>query len=833
MTRQLSSAAVFLCTGLLLYPLRAAEPSPSVDEIRLKDVLVIRSLTRPGRSAVRVDPIEAQVVAGTWKAPAAGDSVAGPDGEEQKWETASANDQGSLAGSTFRGGYVFWPVVSDRERVMLLEAAGNGCVYVNGEIRGGDSYGFGYFRLPVLLRSGTNEFLFPGGRGDLRVKLLPPSGPLSIHTADSTLPDIIAGETEPLWGAVVLLNATTKPMRAGLRVLDRESPEQFVELPPLGMFKAPFLMAPPLSTPSNSCAIVLEATDHSGAAPARAEVNLRVRQPNETHVRTFRSGVEDSVQYYAVNPAPGPAECGQALFLSLHGAGVEARGQAESYMPKKWGNIVAPTNRRPYGFDWEEWGRWDALEVLGQATARFQPDPRRIYLTGHSMGGHGTWQLGAHFPDRFAAIAPSAGWISFRSYIGGRSAPAITNAVQQMLLRAGAASETLLLATNYAHEGVYILHGDADDNVPVTQAREMRRVLGEFHRDFDFFEQPGAGHWWDASDEPGTDCVDWAPMFDFFARRVIPTDESLRRIRFTTVNPAVSARCHWVTIVSQERALEPSSVDLRCDPGRRRIVGVTTNINCLALDFPTIAAGAGLTLEFDGQKLEKIELPESGCCEAPRLWLVRSSGTWSVGKQPDAALKSPERSGPVREAYRNHMVLVYATQGTPEENAWSLAKARYDSEAFYYRGNASVELMADTDVVAGKAMRGSSWRNVILYGHADCNAAWSQLLGKSPVQVRRGSMRVGNRELSGTDLACLFLQPHPQDAGALVGVVAGSGLPGLRVTERMPLFISGAGFPDCLVFGADLPAKGLGGIRCAGFFGNDWQVDSGEFAWTQ
>ena len=46
-------------------------------------------------------------------------------------------------------------------------------------------------------------------------------------------------------------------------------------------------------------------------------------------------------------------------------------------------------------------------------------DPDRIYLTGHSMGGHGTWHLAANDPDRWAAIAPSAGWISFDTY-GGR-----------------------------------------------------------------------------------------------------------------------------------------------------------------------------------------------------------------------------------------------------------------------------------------------------------------------------------------------------------------------------------------------------------------------------
>ena len=42
--------------------------------------------------------------------------------------------------------------------------------------------------LPVLVRAGTNELLFQAGRGDLRAKLIPPPGPLAIHTADCTLP---------------------------------------------------------------------------------------------------------------------------------------------------------------------------------------------------------------------------------------------------------------------------------------------------------------------------------------------------------------------------------------------------------------------------------------------------------------------------------------------------------------------------------------------------------------------------------------------------------------------------------------------------------------------
>ena len=112
----------------------------------------------------------------------------------------------------------------------------------------------------------------------------------------------------------------------------------------------------------------------------------------------------------------------------------------------------------------------DAMEVLSLARAQLHPDAQRIYLTGHSMGGHGVWQLGALFPDQFAAIGPSAGWISFFSYADARR---FTNAtpVEALLQRATATSETLTLETNYLQEGVYVIHGGDDDNVPAAQAR--------------------------------------------------------------------------------------------------------------------------------------------------------------------------------------------------------------------------------------------------------------------------------------------------------------------------------------------------------------------------
>lgn len=61
----------------------------------------------------------------------------------------------------------------------------------------------------------------------------------------------------------------------------------------------------------------------------------------------------------------------------------------------------------PYG-----WPRMeeDLLLILDQVQSLFRTDPTRIYLTGISYGGFGSWYMAARHPDRFAAIAPVVGW---------------------------------------------------------------------------------------------------------------------------------------------------------------------------------------------------------------------------------------------------------------------------------------------------------------------------------------------------------------------------------------------------------------------------------------
>ena len=708
------------------------EPTKSAALKLPAECLVLPGLGTSGRSAFHVDPVEAQIVNGQWKAPHAGESVISPGGSVRKWEAAKLQANGSPEHGRGPGAYIYVSILSAEQHTVMLQAAGHGMVYVNGEPRGGDPYGFGNVHLPVLLKAGSNDFLFQVARGGLTFSLVPPKAQVQFDLADQTTPDLPAGKEFKTWVGVVVVHS-------GAEKLDDLLVEAKVGSGPSVTTK----LAPTIPFSARKVAIQLIGTAlPAGNAPVhlilrqgqvvkdKAELNLGVKTAEQLQKETFLSSIDDSVQYYALLRAKASAATQKkGLILTLHGAGVEGVGQAACYQPKTWADIVAPTNRRAYGFDWEDWGRLDALEVLQHVQKELDTDPQQVYLTGHSMGGHGAWHLAALYPDLFAAIGPSSGWVSMWSYAGLRRSEH-SDAVQEMLLRSSLPSDTLALARNYSHLGIYVLHGDKDDNVPVTQARIMEERLSGSHSDFIYDERPGAGHWYGG-------CVDWQPMLDFLARHRIPTSEQVRQVDFATASPGVSAQSHWVTIEAQLHPFKLSTVSLRHDPAARYFGGTTANVARLSLNLAIMPPNEPVTIKLDGQSMSGIAWPQG---EA-RIWFVKEKGKWTHTGKPLPALKGPVRYGPFREAFRNHMLFVYGTRGTLEENAWAFAKARFDAETFAYRGNGAVQVTPDTGFKSGETRE----RNVILYGNADTNGAWQALLGSSPVQVSRGKVRIARR----------------------------------------------------------------------------------------
>jgi poly(3-hydroxybutyrate) depolymerase len=813
---------------LLLLPLASA---PAQDIVFTKG-LVIRSAPGFPDNIAGKDPIEAALVAGSWRSPRAGDEVRYNDTLAGVWEEVRGDSMGWFDDPLLGGGaYLYFELDVPRRQKMILLPMGSSMSYVNGIPRAGNPYGmketwerweppFDYALLPVELFAGKNWFLFPCTRGRFKARLFVPPAEVFLNAKDCTLPDLIEAAPYEGFGAIVVVNATARTLK-GLHIESSlagcSTSEKAGVIQPMSVRKVPFPIRCRSALPAGRLPLSVRLLS-GGRVLDSAVLEVRVVRRAEAHRVTFLSGIDGSVQFYAVLPASGE-ESSAALVLSLHGAGVDALNQAASYEAKSWAHIVCPTNRRPYGFNWEDWGRVDALEVLGLARSHLQFDESRVYLTGHSMGGHGAYHLGSLFPDRFAAVGPSAGWISFWSY-RVRERFENPSPMRQMLMRPALASDTYTFARNFS--AVYILHGSDDDNVPVEQSRAMARHLGTFHRDWLLHEEPGVGHWWDRSDEPGADCVDWAPMFDFFARHARPEQWRIREVHFATPSPGVSSRCDWASIDAQLEQWKLSRVDLRIDPGARRIVGGTENVRRLSFRLSALLSAGTVGVSLDSQTIAGVPWPADG-----NLRLERKRGAWSVAGVPAANLKRPERYGAFRDAFGNNVALIYGTMGSAEENLWAFAKARFDAERFWYQGNGSIEVLADTECTA--ATLGA--RNVVLYGNAGTHRLWGRLLGDSPVQVGEGRVSAGGRVFRGRDIACVFIRPRGERFS--VGVVSGTGLTGMRATNRMPYLLPGIGFPDLLLSRASSYEEGEKALLGAGFFGDDWSLDGGEFVWRE
>jgi len=131
-----------------------------------------------------------------------------------------------------------------------------------------------------------------------------------------------------------------------------------------------------------------------------------------------------------------------------------------------------------------------AMAALAEAESEFNGDRTRIYLTGLSMGGYGSWYLAGKYPGKFAAIAPICGGILMPDM--ARMQPPDDN------------SPYLEAAKKIGKTPVWIFHGGDDPVVPVTESRRMNEAMKTLGGEVRYTEYPGVGHnsWEKAYAEP-------------------------------------------------------------------------------------------------------------------------------------------------------------------------------------------------------------------------------------------------------------------------------------------------------------------------------------------
>ncbi|MBN1293020.1 MAG: prolyl oligopeptidase family serine peptidase [Candidatus Latescibacteria bacterium] len=122
----------------------------------------------------------------------------------------------------------------------------------------------------------------------------------------------------------------------------------------------------------------------------------------------------------------------------------------------------------------QRWSNEFLITLLDDIIAQYRVDTDRIYLTGLSMGGYGTWSLAFEYPDRFAALAPVCG--------GGNR----------------------YLVYTIKDVPVWVFHGELDTSVPVERGKEMVETLEKIGGNVKATFYPGRGHdcWHETYNDP-------------------------------------------------------------------------------------------------------------------------------------------------------------------------------------------------------------------------------------------------------------------------------------------------------------------------------------------
>ncbi|MFC2097016.1 prolyl oligopeptidase family serine peptidase [Bacteroidota bacterium] len=142
--------------------------------------------------------------------------------------------------------------------------------------------------------------------------------------------------------------------------------------------------------------------------------------------------------------------------------------------------IVAPQCPQNLRWSTDNWFENFYKEI----TTKYRVDTNRVYLTGVSLGGAGTWFLAVKYPDKFAAIAPMSGFTSHIDYIDKN--------IDKLI-----------------DIPIWAFHGKIDKVVQIEETERIIKRLKGKNKNLKFTVEPDVGHWIDWLIYPNQELFDW------------------------------------------------------------------------------------------------------------------------------------------------------------------------------------------------------------------------------------------------------------------------------------------------------------------------------------
>jgi poly(3-hydroxybutyrate) depolymerase len=425
-------------------------------------------------------------------------------------------------------------------------------------------------------------------------------------------------------------------------------------------------------------------------------------------------------------------------------------------------------------------GGQDVLRSLDEAMRQFSVDPDRVYLTGDSMGGSGTWIIGTRHPQRFAAIAPVFGGWDFRvAPPGGAPLLQPRNPWEDFVLER---RNSFVAAEQALNLPIFVLHGDADAAVPVETSQYITRQLQRWGYNVRYRELPGLGH----EDMGVADgIVRW-----FFDQRRVAAPRKVR-IRSTDL---LGASAYWLQVTELQRPQALIEADAEMvEPGQLRLDSQNAQEVRLSVPADLLAASRQLRVVWNGREVW------SGALADEKLVLRAGSVTGS------GIVKRPGVEGPLSDLIRTPFIVVVGTS-----SADPVMRQRCREKGAAFRGlwrewqHHSPRVVDDVDLTDGEAKEFS----LLLIGGPEANRVAARLATHVPLSVDPTGITLDGQRWPLTDAVAQVIYPHPMNPGRYVSVVAATSADGLHFWNPA-LWSPSHGFPTVSV---------------------DWQIQDGRRA---
>ncbi|HEX8551555.1 MAG TPA: alpha/beta hydrolase-fold protein [Abditibacteriaceae bacterium] len=532
----------------------------------------------------------------------------------------------------------------------------------------------------------------------------------------------------------------------------------------------------------------LQSTLDAIAAVEKAPTGVMLQPLAATWERAYFAADGSPQPYWIYLPPNYSPQKKWPLVVLLHGYNPQIT-KADPWLPGADAMSVA-TERGfivaiPYGrrnTDFLGVGEDDTLAVRAEMLRRFRIDEDRVFLLGPSMGGYGVWAVGLKHPHLWAGLSAMAARSDTWNWLR-LQADDVAPWKKQLYL----ADDPRFLARNARNLPVFFQHGSDDHLVPVEHSRLIADDWKKLGYPARYREIPGGDHYiyWLAGS--------YEAAFDWMKN--LRRETAPRRVTYSTAS-LWNHRAHWVSVEAFDDYSKPAHIDAEVIKQEIRVT--TENVGRFVFALPAALARGEMKLVVNGAQTEV-----DG--RKPIEW--NSAEYNKIAASPN--LKSPTRTGTIRDAYRGPLLLVYGD--TSDRKA---ATRFVEQWQVYADGTLPLKSARDVSLNDRKNF------NLVLFGTRESNPLLAEISDSLPIEKTADGYRIGTEKKTVANVGVIFCYPSPFDARR--EIVVHSGIPwGTTLPENHPFDLQ----PDYLVFTPEIDAQDKTNVTLeAGFFDGAWQL---------